>query len=123
MAETQAQQIERILQHLVEVQTRTEQDIATTSDDMLKRIEVDAATIVTLSIVTELLPESIQRQVQYIINLHEKVWNADSPSTASTTPRKPLGQRLIRRLVSFTRATEEKSSDTPKTPSLVPPPS
>jgi hypothetical protein len=123
MAETQTQRVERILQHLIEVHAHAEHDVTATTDEMLKRIEVDAATIVALSLIAELLPEPIQDQIQCIINLHEKVWNADTPPSPRVTPRKPLGERLIRRLASsFTWASEEKSTTRPKTPSLTPPP-
>lgn len=108
MSETQAEREERIHHHLAEAKQRIEQDIAATSDSTLRRIEVDAATVVTLSLVNELLPERIQHQVQEIIDLHETIWNMDTSPTDNTTPRKPLGQRLIRRFTSFLLSIDEK---------------
>ena len=96
--ETQAQKEARIYQHLMEAKKRIEQDIAETSDHSLKRIEADAATLVTLTLVNELLPEQIQREVRDIIQLHKNIWHLDTPPRDHTTPRKPLGQRLIERL-------------------------
>lgn len=80
---------------------RIEQDIAATSDHTLQRIEMDAATLVALSLVNELLPEHIQNTVQEIIRLHDTVWELDNPPTSHTTPRKPLGRRLIERISFF----------------------
>ncbi|GCE24558.1 hypothetical protein KDA_00420 [Dictyobacter alpinus] len=101
MTETQAQQEQRIHQLLNDTRLYIEQDITTTHDINLKRIEIDAATVVTLSIVSEMLPESVQQQVKAIIDLHEQVWNMDIPSTTGMTPRKPLGQRFFHRFAFF----------------------
>ncbi len=113
MSETQAEREERIHQHLAEVKQRIKQDIAATSDSTLRRIEVDAATMVTLSLVNELLPEHIQHQVQEIIDLHETIWNMDTAPTDSTTPRKPLGQSLIQRFAPFLLSANEKKDALP----------
>ena len=94
MTEPKAQQEERVRQKLNETRLYIEQDITNTEDITLKRIEIDAATVVTLSLVTELLPESVQQQVKAIINLHEQVWNMDTPAVTGITPRKPLGERF-----------------------------
>lgn len=101
MAETQSQRLERISQHLDEARTSLEQDLAASSDVTLKRIEIDAATVVTLSLVSELLPEPIQKRVTEIISLHEQVWNMDTPAVVGHTPRKPLGERLFHRFAFF----------------------
>ena len=97
MSETQEQREERIYHHLVAAKKRIEQDIAETTDTAMKRIEIDAAMVVTLSLVNELLPENIQKEIQEIMHLHGTVWALDTPPTDNTTPRKPLGQRLIER--------------------------
>jgi hypothetical protein len=112
LSETQAQQEERVHHHLVEARKRIEQDIAETPDSMLRRIEVDAAAIVTLALVNELLPQNIQLQVQGIIDLHETIWNLDTLPTDNATPRKPLGQRLIRRFTFFLRSAAERKGRT-----------
>ncbi|GHO84808.1 hypothetical protein [Dictyobacter formicarum] len=101
MAETQSQRVKRISQHLDEARTSLEQDLAASNDVTLKRIEVDAATVVTLSLVSELLPEQIQKQVTEFISLHEQVWNTDAPVVVGHTPRKPLGERLFHRFAFF----------------------
>ena len=101
MSETQEQREERIYHHLIDAKKRIEQDIAETSDTNMKRIEIDAAMVVTLALVIELLPEHIQNEIQEIIHLHGTVWALDAPPTDSTTPRKPLGKRLIERLNIF----------------------
>lgn len=109
LSETRAQQEERVYRHLTEAKQRIEQDIAATSEIALKRIEVDAAAVVTLALVSELLPEHIQREVQGIIDLHEDVWSQDTSPYDGTTPRKPLGQRLIEQLTFFLRTPEKKT--------------
>lgn len=101
MGETQLQRIERIRQHLDDARASLEQDLAVSNDVTLKRIEVDAATVVTLSLVSELLPEPIQKQVTDLISLHEQVWNMDAPAVVGHTPRKPLGERLFHRFAFF----------------------
>lgn len=101
MTENKTQQEERIRQQLNDTRLYIEQDIANTDDITLKRIEVDAATVVTLSLVTELLPTSVQQQVKAIIELHEQVWNMDTPAVTGITPRKPLGERLFHRFAFF----------------------
>src|SRR5687768_6372008 len=88
--ESQQQREERVLQRLIQAREHIEQDIRATSDTMLQRIEVDAANVVTLTIITELLPIAIQQEVQAIIALHDSVWNSDTPPPG-ITPRKPLG--------------------------------
>jgi hypothetical protein len=100
MTETQEQQEERIRRHLIETQARIEQDVQATTDITMKRIEVDAATVVTLSLVAELLPTTLQEHVHSIINLHSEVWNMDTLSLMHSTPRIPLGKRLIQRFTS-----------------------
>ncbi|GCE21072.1 hypothetical protein [Dictyobacter kobayashii] len=101
MVETQSQQVGRISQQLDETKAYLEQDLAAATDITLKRIELDAATVVTLTLVSELLPEQIQKQVKELITLHEQVWNMDMPPVAGTTPRKPLGERLFHRFAFF----------------------
>jgi hypothetical protein len=108
VSETQAEKEERVYQHVTEAKKRIEQDIAETSEQALKRIEADAATLVTLALVSELLPEHIQSEVQDIITLHENIWNLDTPPHDNTTPRKPLGRRLIERLTFFRHSHTEK---------------
>jgi hypothetical protein len=112
LSESQAQQEERVHHHLVEARKRIEQDIAETSDSTLRRIEVDAAAVVTLSLVSELLPQNIRLQVQGIIDLHETIWSLDTPPIDNATPRKPLGQRLIRRFAFFLRSADERKGRT-----------
>ncbi|HCJ33634.1 MAG TPA: hypothetical protein DHV65_04960 [Ktedonobacter sp.] len=72
----------------------------------MKRIEVDAATIAVLAIVSELLPEQIQEQLRTIVTLHEKTWQIDIPAVEGETPRKPLSEELIE-----TIAREDDSSE------------
>lgn len=106
--ETPEQQEERIYRYLCEVKSRIEQDLDETTDVVLKRIEVDAATTVTLSLVSELLPEHIQEHVKAIIQLHEQVWNMDTPAPTGATPRKPLGERLTQRFSYYLHSVEER---------------
>ncbi|GAC1357528.1 MAG: hypothetical protein NVS2B12_22970 [Ktedonobacteraceae bacterium] len=108
MLESVEQKQERVRRHLVEARARIEADISGTEDAIMQRIEADAATVVTLSIVKELLPEQIRAQVQAIIDIHEAVWTADNPVLPGVTPRKPLGTRLLNRFSTFTRKAEEK---------------
>lgn len=106
MLESAEQREERIKRHLAEARERIEEDIAGTEDIFMKRIEADAAAIVTLSIIKELLPDQVREQVQAIIDLHEEVWNTDSAVTPGITPRKPLGERLLHRISLFMRTGE-----------------
>jgi len=106
--ETAEQRQERIKQHLAEARGRIEEDIASTTDIMMKRIEADAAAVVTLSIINELLPEQVREHVQAIIDLHEDVWNTDGPALHGVTPRKPLKERMLNKISIFMHATEEK---------------
>lgn len=109
MSDARTQREEHICQHLAEARASIEQDILFTTDPTLKRIEADAAAIVTLHIVAELLPVSIQEHVQAIIKLHESTWNSDeAPGEYSVTPRKPLGERLLTRIASRIRMQQEK---------------
>lgn len=101
MAETQSQRIERIRQQLNDTRISLERDLAASSDITLKRIEVDAATCVTLTQVSELLPEPIQKEVTELLSLHEQVWNMDAPAMVGHTPRKPLGERIFHRFAFF----------------------
>lgn len=84
-----------IHKHLEGVINRMEQVIDSPVEVAIKRIEVDAATIAALAVVSELLPELIQEQVRAIVTLHEKTWNIDMPAVEGETPRKPLSQELI----------------------------
>ncbi len=106
--ESAEQREERIRRHLIEARARIEEDLAETEDIFMKRIEADAATVVTLSIIKELLPSSVREHVQAIINLHEEVWSSDSAVAPGITPRKPLGERLLQRF-SFIRTGEGSS--------------
>ncbi len=108
MRESAEQREERIKRHLAEARERIKEDIAGTEDMFMKRIEADAATVVTLSIVKELLPDQVREQVQAIIDLHEEVWNMDSTLTPGITPRKPPGARLFNRISLFMRTGEGK---------------
>ncbi|GCE06891.1 hypothetical protein [Dictyobacter aurantiacus] len=101
MVETQSQRLERIRRQLDDTRASLERDLAISSDVTLNRIEVDAATVVTLSLVSELLPESVQKQVEEVISLHEQVWNTDAPAVVGQTPRKPLGERIFHRFAFF----------------------
>jgi 2-iminoacetate synthase ThiH len=109
MSETAEQREERIRRHVLEVRTRIEEDLAGTEDMLMKRIEADAATVVTLSIIKELLPNHIREHVQAIIDVHEEVWNSDGAIAPSMTPRKPLGERLLHKFSTFMRAGEGRS--------------
>ena len=109
MPETIEQREERIRRHLVEVRARIEEDLAETEDTCMKRIEADAATVVTLSIIKELLPNQIREHVQAIIDSHEEVWSQDSVVASGMTPRKPLGERLLHRFSAFVRTGEGRS--------------
>jgi hypothetical protein len=93
--ETPEHKEERIRKRLEVVRDSVEQDIISTADITMKRLEVDAATVVTLSIIVELLPEKLQKHIGEIIRLHEEVWNRDFPPAGGLTPRKPLGRRLL----------------------------
>ncbi len=109
MSETAEQKEERIRRHLVEVRARIEADLAGTEDTFMQRIEADAATVVTLSIIKELLPNQVREHVQAIIDLHEEVWSLDSAVAPGITPRKPLGERLLHRFSTFVRTGEGRS--------------
>ncbi len=106
--ETAEQREERIRQHLAEARGRIEVDITETEDIFMKRIEADAAAVVTLSIIKELLPNQVQEHVQAIIDLHEEVWSRDDASMPGMTPRKPLGERLLHRISIFMHTGEGK---------------
>jgi hypothetical protein len=109
MSDARTQREERVCQHLAEARASIEQDILYTTDPTLKRIEADAAAIVTLNIVAELLPVSVQEHVRAIIKLHESTWNNDEvPGEYSATPRKPLGERLFNRIACRLRMPQEK---------------
>ena len=86
---------ERIYKHLEVIRDSVKQGIMSTGDIIMKRLEVDAATVVALSIVVELLPERLQEYVREIIRLHEEVWNKDLPAEEGLTPRTPLNRRLF----------------------------
>ncbi len=100
------QKQEDIRKHLVGVIKRMEQVVDSPVEVTVKRIEVDAATIAVLAIVSELLPEQIQEQLRTIITLHEKTWQIDMPAVERETPRKPLSEELIE-----TIAHEDDSSE------------
>ena len=91
--------------------TKAEADVEATAktgtyDVGRRTIEVDAATIAVLAIVSELLPEQIQEQLRTIVTLHEKTWQIDIPAVEGETPRKPLSEELIE-----TIAREDDSSE------------
>jgi Asp-tRNA(Asn)/Glu-tRNA(Gln) amidotransferase C subunit len=100
------QQQEDIRKHLEGVIKRMEQVVDSPVEITMKRIEVDAATIAVLAIVSELLPEQIQEQLRTIVTLHEKTWQIDIPAVEGETPRKPLSEELIE-----TIAREDDSSE------------
>ena len=108
MSETREQREERIGRHLAEARERIEEDIAETEDILMKRIEADAAAVVTLSIIKELLPNQAREHVQAIIDLHEAVWSTDNVVAPGITPRKPLSERLLNRISIFMRTGEGK---------------
>jgi len=93
--EVNEQKQEDIRKHLDGVIKRMEQVVDSPVEVTMKRIEVDAATIAVLAIVSELLPEQIQEQLRTIITLHEKTWHIDMPAVEGETPRKPLSEELI----------------------------
>lgn len=104
--EIDEQKQEDIHKHLEGMIHRMEQVIDSPIEVATKRIEVDAATMAALAVVSELLPELIQEQVRIIVTLHEKTWNIDIPAVEGETPRKPLPQELI-----DTIAREDDSSE------------
>lgn len=104
ISETPEHKEERIRKHLEAVRDRVEQDVVSTADITMKRLEVDAATVVALSIVAELMSEGLQEQIRELIRLHEEVWNRDLPSTENLTPRKPLGRRLFEKFCFLDRS-------------------
>jgi hypothetical protein len=104
--EIDEQKQEDIHKHLDSVIKRMEQVIDSPVEIAMKRIEVDAATIAVLAIVSELLPEQIQEQLRTIVTLHEKTWQIDIPAVEGETPRKPLSEELIE-----TIAREDDSSE------------
>lgn len=108
MFETAEQRQQRVKKHLAEARKRIEEDITSTTDFTMKRIEADAAAVVTLSIIKELLPEQIREHVQAIIDVHEDVWKIDGPVMHGITPRKPLRERLLNKISIFMHATEGK---------------
>jgi hypothetical protein len=89
--EQKQESVYRCLERAVEV---IEEDIKATPHVMMKRIEADAAIVVTLNIVSELLPAHVQEQVKKVITLHDEVWKMDTLSPGEGTPRKPLVQGL-----------------------------
>jgi hypothetical protein len=93
--ESEEQKQERIHKHLEGVIDRMEQVIDSPTEVLMKRIEVDAATIAVLAVVSELLPEPVQEQIRTIVGLHEKTWKIDIPVEEGETPRKPLPEELI----------------------------
>lgn len=93
--EIDGQKQEDIRKHLEGVIKRMEQVVDSPVEVTVKRIEVDAATIAVLAIVSELLPEQIQEQLRTIITLHEKTWQIDMPAVEGETLRKPLSEELI----------------------------
>jgi hypothetical protein len=93
--ESEEQKQERICKHLEGVIGRVEQVIDSSTQVTMKRIEVDAATVAVLAVVSELLPEQIQERIRTIVGLHEKTWEIDMPADKGETPRKPLSQELI----------------------------
>jgi hypothetical protein len=104
--EIDEQKQEDIHKHLESVIKRMEQVIDSPVEIAMKHIEVDAATIAVLAIVSELLPEQIQEQLRTIVTLHEKTWQIDIPAVEGETPRKPLSEELIE-----TIAREDDSSE------------
>ncbi|SRR5258708_37829202 len=92
--ESEKQNQERIHKHLQGVIDRMEQVIDSPTEVLMKRIEVDTATIAVLAVVSELLPEPIQEQIRTIIRLHEKTWKIDIPAEEGETPRNPLSEEL-----------------------------
>ncbi len=104
--EIDEQKQEDIRKHLEGIIKRMEQVVDSPVEVTMKRIEVDAATIAVLAIVSELLPEQIQEQLRTIVTLHEKTWQIDIPAVEGETPRKPLSEELIE-----TIAREDDSSE------------
>jgi len=92
--ESEEQKQERIHKHLQGVIGRMEQVIDSPTEVLMKRIEVDAATIAVLAVVSDLLPEPIQEQIRTIIRLHEKTWKIDIPAEEGETPRIPLSEEF-----------------------------
>ena len=93
--ESEKQKQERIHKHLEGVIDRMEQVIDSPTEVLVKRIEVDAAAIAVLAVVSELLPEPVQKQIRTIVGLHEKTWGIDIPAEEGETPRKPLPEELV----------------------------
>ena len=93
--ETQEQKQDRIHKHLDTMIARMQQVTDAPTDVMLKRIEVDAAAIAALTVISELLPEPLQQQVRTIVALHEETWNINMPVDEGETPRKPLTAELL----------------------------
>src|SRR5260370_18794369 len=93
--ESEKQKQERIHKHLEGVIDRMEQVIDSPTEVLMKRIEVDAPTIAVLAVVSELLPEPIQKQIRTIAGLHEKTWRIDLPAEEGETPRIPLSKEVI----------------------------
>lgn len=108
--ESQEQREARILQQLARARAHITQDVAATPDISMKRIEAEAALVVTLSLVNELLPESIQKEVSGILNLHDRIWQLDSPPPDCSTPRKPPGKGWLGRLPFFARSSHSRLS-------------
>ena len=102
-SESQEQRETHVLQQLAQARAHIIEDIAATPDLSMKRIEAEAAIVVTLSIVNELLPEAVQEQVRAILSLHDQIWQLDTPPPGGTTPRKPLGRGWLGRLPFFSR--------------------
>jgi hypothetical protein len=93
--EIDEQQQEGVRKHLEGVIKRMEQIIDSPIEIALKRIDVDAATIAALAVISELLPEQIQQQIRTIVALHEKTWKLDLPAVAGETQHKPLSEELM----------------------------
>jgi hypothetical protein len=93
--ESDEQKQEDVRTHLAGVIQRMEQIIDSPLDVALKRIDVDAATIAVLAVISELLPEQIQKQIRTIVALHEKTWQIELPAGGEETQQKPLSEALM----------------------------
>src|SRR5258708_13061177 len=93
--ESEKQKQERIHKHLEGVIGRMEQVIDSPTEVLMKRIEVDAAAIAVLAVVSELLPEPVQKQIRTIAGLNAKTCSIDIPPEEWATPRIPLSEDVI----------------------------
>jgi hypothetical protein len=93
--ESDDQKQEGVRTHLEGVIQRMEQIIDSPLDVALKRIDADAATIAVLAVISELLPEQIQKQIRTIVALHEKTWKIELPAGGGETQQKPLAEELM----------------------------